>query len=203
MRAACAVLATGVFALQDAFKRRNGLTDCILAAEHAVLGEGAQDVRSLFSTDGGRTLRPFESPLPGRVDALQVYLAVRRDGYWADAFVSESSTRGELTLQTRGILDRVIAAVRPGMAASALWAIVDKVRGHCSLHPLTLRTLGGAIGLSLDDGSLTRDCHRPFAAGEVYSLHIGLLDANRGVFASAILHVTTSGAELLWPVKEA
>jgi hypothetical protein len=203
LQTACEVLSTGVVALEDAFRRGKGVTDCILAAEHAALGRGAQDVCSLFSIDGGGTLRPFEVPVGGRVDPLQIYLAVRYDGYWADALVFLSSQGDGLTVQARRALDRISAAVRPGIAASALWAILDEARGPWSLHPVTSQGIGDAIGLSLHGGSLARDCRRPFAAGEVYSFRVGLFDGNRGAFASAILRATEEGVEQLWPKGKA
>ncbi len=49
---------------------------------------GAQEVRTLFSFDGGRTLRPFLVPFDKVIDTLQVYLSVRFNGYWAEGHVA-------------------------------------------------------------------------------------------------------------------
>ena len=91
VRSACAMLAAAADTLDEAQRAGKGITDCVIAAEHAALALGAQDVRSLFSLDGGRTLWPFDVPLAKPADPLQVYLAVRHDGYWAEGFVRAAS----------------------------------------------------------------------------------------------------------------
>jgi hypothetical protein len=87
IREACAILKAAVTALAEAQRKGAGVTAAVLAGEHAAHRAGAQDVRSLFSLDGGRTLRPFAGLIDRRVDPLQVYLAVRHAGYWAEGFV--------------------------------------------------------------------------------------------------------------------
>ena len=200
LRKACAMLSTGVNVLEDEFRRGAGVTEIILAAEHAAIGQGAQDVRSLFSLDKGRTLRPFDLPMPAKPDLLRSYFAVCFDGYWADAFVSLSSGRDELALHAQRIIDVLSAAVRPGLPPQTLWNIVDEMRGSLSLHPMCAHSLGGATGLSLDDGSLIRDRQAPLLAGEVYVLHVGLHDADQAALASSMVRVTDVGAEHLWPI---
>ena len=83
LRESCATLDVAITALRDAAYSNKCVTDCILIAEHAALRRGAQDVRSLFSLDGGRTLRPFDIPIAAPTDPLQAYVAVRHGGYWA------------------------------------------------------------------------------------------------------------------------
>jgi hypothetical protein len=199
LRKACALLSVGVDTLQDEFRRGASVTEIILAAEHVVIGQGAQDVRSLFSLDNGRTLRPFDIPVPAQPELLRAYFAVCFDGYWAEAFVSLSYGRDELALHTQRIVDALSKAVRPGLSPAILWTIVDEMRGSLSLHPLCVRSLGGVIGLSLDDGSLTRDSRMTVHAGEVYALHVGLLDSDHAAIASSMVCVTDVGAEQLWP----
>jgi hypothetical protein len=200
LRRACALLSNGVDVLQEEFRRGAGVTDIILAAEHAVIGQGAQDVRSLFSLDSSMTLRPFDLPVPAKPDLLRSYFAVCFDGYWAEAFVSLSSGRDELALHTQRIVEALSAAARPGLSPAALWNITDEMRGPLSLHPLCVRSLGGVIGLSLGDGSLTRDSQAPLLAGEVYAVHVGLRDSDHAALASSMVCVTDMGVERLWPI---
>ena len=62
-------------------------TDVILAGERAANRLGVQDVRGIsFSCNGGRTLQLFETAVERALDPLQVYMAVRRSGYWAEGF---------------------------------------------------------------------------------------------------------------------
>jgi hypothetical protein len=77
LREACATLAAAVTAMRAAQRTNAGATDVILAGERAANRRGAQDVRTLFSLDGGRTLRPFETAPEHMLDPLQVYVAVR------------------------------------------------------------------------------------------------------------------------------
>ena len=201
LRKTCVLLSTGVDVLREEFRRGAGIAEITLAAEHAVIGQGAQDVRSLFSLDNGRTLRPFDLPVSAKADPLTTYFAVCFDGYWAEAFVSLSSGRDELAQKSQRIVEALSAAVRPGLSPAALWNIADEMRGALSLHPLFVRSLGGAIGLSLDDGSLTRDSRMSLITGEVYALHAGLLESDRAAFASSMVCVTDVGVEQLWPTR--
>lgn len=200
MREACSALAAAAAALRDAMSARKSVTDCILTAEHAALQRGAQDVRSLFSLDGGRTLRPFELPNPERRDPLQVYLAVRHDGYWAEGFVRVATTKDALQSKVDGILDAMVTRARPGLSCHELHRIIEQNRGTLALHPLAATMFGNSIGLALDEPpALTPDSNTKLEAGAVYSLRAGLLDdTGAGVVASAIVAVTPDGPELLW-----
>src|SRR5216684_4425709 len=88
IREACLILSAATKALAEAKQSGAGLTEAILECEGAAHHAGAQDVRTLFSLDGGRTLRPFEAPINQAVDPLHAYIAVRHAGYWADGFVA-------------------------------------------------------------------------------------------------------------------
>ena len=61
IRAACATLAAAMTAIGDAKRTGAGVTAAVLAGEHAAHRGGAQDVRTLFSLDGGRSLRPLDA----------------------------------------------------------------------------------------------------------------------------------------------
>jgi Xaa-Pro aminopeptidase len=201
IRKACGTLETAVTALWKVFKTGGAVTDSVLAAEHAALRGGAQDVRSLFALDRGVTLRPFDRPIPQHVDPLLVYLAVRHDGYWAEAFVSLSAEENAVQTDARRAVDAIVAAARPGLSSADLWQIIEKYRGKCDHHPLTQVSLGHSIGLALDEPfPLTRGGDARLAVGEVYSLRAGFHDGNgTGAIASAMLIVTDAGHERVWP----
>src|SRR5262245_20998376 len=91
LREACATLVAAVTAMGAAQGAGAKATEMILAGERAADRRGAQDVRSLFSLDGGRTLRPFETAIEHALDPLQVYMAVRQFGYWAEGFAMLST----------------------------------------------------------------------------------------------------------------
>ena len=200
LRAACTTLDAAAQALHNALHDNKRVTDCILLAEHAALRRGAQDVRSLFSLDGGRTLRPFDIPLAERRDPLQVYLAVRQSGYWADGFVRVAPAGDTLQEKIGGILDTMVAAAKPGLSCRDLTKIADAERGSLQLHPLADNVFGNSIGLALDEPpNLVRDSNVRLEAGAVYSLRAGLLDeAGAGAISSAIVAMTASGSDVLW-----
>jgi Xaa-Pro aminopeptidase len=202
IREACGVLDATVAALRDAARDGKGVTDCILSAEHAALRRGAQDVRSLFSLDGGRTMQPFTVPSAQRRDPLQVYLAVRHAGYWADGFVRLPAPGDPLQGQVDGILAAMVARAKPGLSCRDLQQIVDGVRGPVRHHPLADGVFGSSIGLSLDEPPLLRrGCDATLESGAVYSLRAGLVDdAGTGAVVSAIVALTAHGTEVMWPV---
>ena len=82
IREGCAILDAATKALAAASHAAAGITTAVLEAERAAYHLGAQDVRTLFSLDGGRTLMPFEKPIDSTIDPLQAYIAVRHVGYW-------------------------------------------------------------------------------------------------------------------------
>jgi Xaa-Pro aminopeptidase len=202
LRGACAILDHAVAALREAARNGLGVTDYILAAEHTAVQRGAQDVRSLFSLDGGRTLRPFDVPVAERCKPLQAYLAVRHDGYWADAFVRVGAPDDALGSEAAKMLEAMIAAAKPNVSARTLYQQLGNSRGARALHPLADPAFGSSIGLVLDEPPLlTRDGDVRLEAGAVYSLRSGLIDDSGGAVASAMVLVTERGPELLWPVR--
>ena len=200
LRTACATLDAAAQALRAASHNRKSVTDRILLAEHAALQRGAQDVRSLFSLDGGRTLRPFDIPLAEGRDGLQVYLAVRQSGYWVDGFVRVTPAGDALQEKIGGILDAMIAAAKPGLSCRDLAKLADAERSSFQLHPLAGNVFGNSIGLALDEPPiLARDSNARLEAGAVYSLRAGLLDeTGAGAISSAIVAMTAGGSDVLW-----
>jgi len=200
LRAACATLDAAAQALRAASHNRESVTDCILLAEHAALQRGAQDVRSLFSLDGGRTLRPFDIPVAERCDPLQVYFAVRQSGYWADGFIRVAPAGDTLQEKIGGVLDSMVAAAEPGLSCRDLAKLINAERGSFRLHPLADNAFGSSIGLALDEPPiLAHDSDATLDPGAVYSLRAGLLDeAGAGAISSAIIAVTVGGSDVLW-----
>jgi hypothetical protein len=192
MRAACVALSAAVAALSAAARGGAGAADAVLAAEHAAYGRSAQDVRTLFSLDQGRTLRPFEAPDETHVDPLQVYVAVRLAGYWAEGFVM-------LATQPQAAHEVARAALRTAMplvkAGARRGDIADALaeRGGAS-HPVAAVSTV-SLGLSLDDPD---DQDEVLLAGEVISLRAGVLGDGGAAIVSAVLAVEAVGSTVLW-----
>jgi len=201
MREACAKLDTVVVALLEALRAGSSVTECVIFAEHVASKCGAQDVRSLFSLDHGRTLRPFEIPLSEKRDPLQVYLAVRHAGYWAEAFVRVCLVADAPGAKAESRLRALLKVAKPGVSCAELQKAAD-VAVQMRRHPLCAGVVGTSIGLSLDEATLTADAR--LEAGAVYSFRAGLLDSvGQGAIVSAMVAMTEQGAELLWPTGEA
>ena len=94
-----------------------------LDAERFARSHAAQDVRTLVSLDGGRTLVPFQGRFEKCDGPLVGYIAVKTLGYWADMFVTASDGAESAAERAAGAaLDALIASIRPGVAASDLHA---------------------------------------------------------------------------------
>lgn len=201
MREACAMLRTAAAALVAVHAAGEGASAAVLAAERAARQSGAQDVRTLFSLDGGRSFRPFETLITRRIDPLPVYLAVRHCGYWADGFVHATSTASPILLAAQKALRAALGMSKAGVRASALGNAMRAALEPAALHPAT-RSFGNSIGLDLDEPPLLSfDDDAELEAGAIYSLRAGAVDATHGAIVSALILVGESDCEILWATE--
>ena len=191
-RTACTTLAAAAAALAEAQRAGAGVTAAILAAEQAAWGQGAQDVRTLFSLDHGRTFRPFGVPIEAPANPLAAYLAVRRHGYWAEGFVTRAREADPALRRARAGLQAGLSAARPGVTRRAVADAIAHAVG--APHPIA-RPSVASIGLGLDDCGDAADV---LDAGEVLSLRAGVLDQGGAAVASAVIAVHDHGNEVLW-----
>jgi hypothetical protein len=193
IRAACDTLNKAIAAIRDATHAGRGATAALLAGERAAIESGAQDVRTLLSLDGGRTLRPFEALDDRMVDPLQVYVAVRRFNHWAEGFATVAKTPHSAAAHAIALLEKALTALKPGLPVSELARIVSAWPPYRP-HPVTQGALVSAMGLALDAPAPTM-----FEAGEVYSVRVGLTDGNnQHAIVSAMIAISDDGIELLW-----
>ncbi len=161
---------------------------------------GAQDVRTLFSLDGGRTLRPFEVPVERAVDPLQVYVAVRQHGYWAEGFAAVTTRcRPRCVREAARGAASAVAMIGPASAApTSARAIAEAIR-PMQPHPVTAHVHGNAIGLALEEHPLiAAESEDSFEAGDVYSLRVGVTDERDAAIVSAMVAVHEKGCDVLW-----
>ena len=142
IKTACQMLGEAVAELRRAKDR--GVTAAVLAAEHVAWRNGAQDVRSLFSLDGGRTLLPFDVPVEAAVDPLQVYLAVRHSGYWAEGFVMVSALPHAPLIAAEAALKAALARLNPGATPNALAETLATASSAFAPHPITAPSCPGS-----------------------------------------------------------
>jgi Xaa-Pro aminopeptidase len=196
---ACAALDAAVAAMNEAQRSGAGATAAVLAGEHAAHRSGAQDVRTLFSLDGGRTLRPFEAPVERAVDPLQVYVAVRRFGYWAEGFAVVTASPNPYVEGADEVLQYAVEMIRPGARCSDVGRSITEAIQPFHPHPITQQIQGNAIGLALEEHPLIAGGSEDvFEAGGVYSLRVGLADERAHAIVSTMVAVNEYGCKVLW-----
>jgi Xaa-Pro aminopeptidase len=200
IRASCKVLEAAAKTFADSWRGCREPETAALDAERVARSRAAQDVRTLVSLDGGRTLVPFQGGFAKCAGPLVGYIAVKVAGYWADMFMTiNDHAATPASRHAEAALDALVASVRPGAQSGAIYAhAIDALRPF-ELHPVLGASVGHGIGLSLHEGPEFR------AAGDtalvedgVYTLQVGMADAESGnVLMSAIVHNTARGAEVL------
>jgi len=200
IRASCKLLETAAKTFVESWRGNHAPETAALDAERVARSLAAQDVRTLVSLDGGRTLVPFQGRFEKCDGPLVGYLAVKVLGYWADMFVTVDD--GSITAAARhaeAALDAIIANMRPGARIDALHAKAVGALAPYKLHPVLGGSIGHGIGLSLHEGAeLQASSDASLAEGGVYALQAGAADAKAGsVLISAIVRVAATGAEVL------
>src|SRR5262249_13938217 len=131
-------------------------------------------------------------------DPLHVYIAVRHDGYWAEAF--EVLSRQPPDMAARARLDEALDLLRPGVPHRDIARVLARAGGEGRAHPATRTGFGHSIGLALQEpGCLNEASEDHFAAGEVYTVRVGLGGRQESAIVSAMVAITETGPEVLWP----
>ena len=200
MREACAILTAAKNALAESARFGVGVTAAILEAERAAYHSGARDVRTLFSLDGGGTLRPFEAPVYTAVDPLQAYIAVRYAGYWVEGFVFVARSPHPAWTQANQALKAVIEIAKAGTPCRELANLVEERIKPYGPHPMTASNVGNSIGYFLEEApQLLKTSDDALEAGSVYTLRVGASDGREHhAIASAIIAVHEQATDVLW-----
>lgn len=199
IRAAGAATRAGVAAMMEAFESGGGVSAVVASGEEAAYAVGAQDVRTLFSLDGGRTYRPFLASIEGALDPLHVYVAVRRFNYWSDGFalLSGQSEDDPVLAKAIGARDGALPLIKAGTRASEVATMVATASAPWQIHPMVANAVAQRMGLALDERPRT-DLGPTFEDGEVYSLRSCATDgATCHHIAGAMIRVRASGCDLL------
>jgi Xaa-Pro aminopeptidase len=200
MREACAILTAAKSALAEAARFGVGVTAVMLEAERAAYHSGAQDVRTLFSLDGGKTLRPFEAPIDMAVDPLQAYIAVRYAGYWVEGFVFASRSPHPAWTQANEALKAVIQIAKAGTPCRELANSAEERIKPYVPHPLTAGNVGNSIGCFLEEAPQLRGTsNEKLEASCMYTLRVGVSDEREHhAIASAMVAVHQQDTDVLW-----
>lgn len=199
LHASCTLVEMAARTFVECWRRSGEPETAALEAERLARSLAAQDVRTLVSLDGGRTLTPYAGRFEKTAGPLVGYLAVKLAGYWADLFVTAAENPSGAPHRTASALNTLIAAVKPGVRAGDLFATATHALGPYALHPVLSGSVGHGIGLALDESPDFRtDSQTELAEDGVYTLQIGIADAEAGhALASAIVRSTPNGAEVL------
>lgn len=200
LRASCRLMETAAKAFVETWRASGEPETAALEAERSARSLAAQDVRTLISLDGGRTLVPFAGAFEKRPGPLVGYLAVKVMGYWADMFVTvDDDAKSVARRHAEAALAALIAAMRPGARCAELYARALEALAPYSLHPALSGSVGHAVGLSLNEQpQLRADADAQLVEDGVYTLQTGIADPAAGnVLLSAIVRNTAKGAEVL------
>ena len=200
IRASCKLIEAAANTFAESWRRSHEPETAALDAERVARSLAAQDVRTLVSLDGGRTLVPFQGRFEKCAGPLVGYLAVKVVGYWADMFVTVDD--GSITpaaQHAEAALDAIIANMRPGARADALHAKAVGALAPYKLHPVLGGSIGHGIGLSLHEGpEFQASGDATLVEDGVYTLQVGAADAKASnALMSAIVRVAAKGAEVL------
>jgi Xaa-Pro aminopeptidase len=199
MRASCKLLQSAVQAFTDSWRNSGAPETAALDAERLARSRGAQDVRTLVSLDGGRTLAPYQGLFEKKSGPLVGYIAVKVTGYWADMFVTLDESSAPARRQAEAALDALIAAMRPGVRAGDLCAKATDALAPLTLHPALSGSVGHGIDLSLNEQpELVAGAEDELVRDGVYTLQVGVADAKAGnVLLSAMVRNAPEAAEVL------
>jgi Xaa-Pro aminopeptidase len=201
LRASCALLADAARVFADNWRESNEPETAALAAEHAARSRAAQDVRTLVSLDGGRTLSPYAGRFEKTAGPLVGYLALKLMGYWAGLFVTleDAASKNPARHRVEAALDALIAAMRPGVRGGDLHAKAVAALAPLPLHPALSGSVGHGIGLSLNEApDLRADADTALVEDGLYSLQVGFADRVAGnVLLSAMVRNARNGTEVL------
>jgi Xaa-Pro aminopeptidase len=201
IRASCKLLETAAKTFAESWRHNHEPETAALDAERVARSLAAQDVRTLVSLDGGRTLVPFQGRFEKCAGPLVGYLAVKTAGYWADMFVTVGD--GPITpaaLHAEAALDAIIANMRPGARTDALHTTAVGALAPYQLHPVLGGSIGHGIGLSLHEGpEFQASADAALVEDGVYTLQVGAAEAAdaKAILLSAIVRVAAKGAEVL------
>lgn len=199
MRASCRLAQTAAKTFVDAWRESAAPETAALEAERVARSLAAQDVRTLISLDGGRTLLPYQGRFEKKAAPLVGYLAVKVMGYWADLFITADDRRTQASRCAEAALDSLAAALRPGARAADLHAAASRALSPLPLHPVLRGGVGHGIGLSPNEEPFLRaGAETELVEGAVYTLQVGTADPAAGnALLSAIVRNAAGGPEIL------
>jgi Xaa-Pro aminopeptidase len=199
MRASCTIIEAAARTFAASWRSNREPETAALDAERTARSLAAQDVRTLVSLDGGRTLAPYQGRFEKMPGPLVGYIAVKLTGYWADMFVTANDAPCKATQHAEAAVDALIARMRPGVRTAELHATAVGALAPLLLHPALGGSVGHGLGLSLHERPEFRaTAEDAVTENAVYTLQVGVADADSGnVLLSAVVRSSPNGADVL------
>jgi Xaa-Pro aminopeptidase len=200
IRASCKLAEAAAKTFAESWRGNHEPETAALDAERFARLRAAQDVRTLVSLDGGRTLVPYQGRFEKCEGPLVGYIAVKVLGYWADLFVTvDDGSVSDAARHAEAALEAIIANMRPGERADALHAKAVGPLAPSELHPVLGGSIGHGMGLSLHEGpEFQASADATLVEDGVYTMQIGAADVKAGnALQSAIVRVAKKGPEVL------
>jgi Xaa-Pro aminopeptidase len=164
-----------------------------LGGERMARDLAAQDVRTLVSRNGGRSLQPYRARFDDRPAKLVGYVAVKYLGYWAEVFVSSGA--GAAAAAARNSLTSMLSQVHPDVPLDRLAAAAMAKLADWHPHPALGGSFGHRIGLSPCEGErIAEGVAGTIRPGTTYALRAGACNADiGGAIASAMVVMGPDG----------
>jgi hypothetical protein len=136
------------------------------------------------------------------VDPLQVYVAVRQAGYWAEGLALLATAPSSAAARAGEILRDTISLLRSGASCAQLARAVQLAMPPWQSHPVTARVIGNGIGLDLAQAptiTTAADGDDVMDIDEILSLRVGLSDEHgQHAIVSAMVLIKAQSHEILW-----
>jgi hypothetical protein len=193
IRAASELASAAAKRIAERWRAGDDVETAALSGERVARDMAAQDVRTLVSRDGGRTLEPYGALFDDRPASLLAYVAVKYMGYWAESFVNLLGFPSRAAQRATAGLDVLLAGFKPDASMHDLAKSVDAAAGP--QHPALGGSRGHRIGLSPHEGGGLRvEAAGLIAIQTVYALRVGTFEAESGgAVASAMAWISRSG----------
>jgi hypothetical protein len=182
IRAASELASAAANRIAERWRAGDDVETAALSGERVARDMAAQDVRTLVSRDGGRTLEPYGALFDDRPASLLAYVAVKYMGYWAESFVNVLGFPSRAAQRATAGLDVLLAGFKPDASMHDLAKSVDAAAGP-------------RIGLSPHEGGGLRvEAAGLIAIQTVYALRVGTFETESGgAVASAMAWISRSG----------
>ena len=152
-------------------------------------------MRTLFSLDGGRTLRPFElldDAAPIRCRSMSRCASFN---YWAEGFACFSNEPQPAAALAALLLDNALSAIKPGVPLAQLRRSSRSAR-PTARHPVTQSALAIPIGLVARRAADRTELSKP--ARSIRCAPGSPTALTQHAIVSAMIAVRDDGAEMLW-----